>query len=278
MGNGALDVSEIGGERNFELDRSRTLDAKRTGNSPVGYGPTGRGGDDHNETVASAEHGAEVLNASRRTISDQSRRVEDTNGALHEHRNDTAIMQQELGKRIDDLTLDEVERFAPEGWISAVKSLRKQWGMHEDEFQHMLDNNKLYTPPPSQSSPSSGTAFVNNIVIGLVGSVGHFIIGGLNTLHTYGLHHLHSALDNRAEHQPLITVSNHRSVFDDPFLLGAILPYNVLFNSSQMRWGLCGVDICFRNRFYGAFLTLGHTLPIIRNGGVDQAQIGRAHV
>ena len=70
--------------------------------------------------------------------------------------------------------------------------------------------------------------------------------------------------------RPLLTVSNHMSMLDDPGLMGAILPY-WLFRPDQVRWSLCTEDIFFVGggkmapMFYG-----GNVLPLDRSGSLEQ--------
>jgi monolysocardiolipin acyltransferase len=70
----------------------------------------------------------------------------------------------------------------------------------------------------------------------------------------------------------LITVSNHASSLDDPALLAAISPYDVLLQPSRMRWSIATQDLVFPKgkTWIQAFMGAGQTLPIWRGGGIDQ--------
>ena len=48
--------------------------------------------------------------------------------------------------------------------------------------------------------------------------------------------------------QSIITVSNHRSMFDDPFLTSSLLPYNMSIMSKYLRYSLCAQEFCFNSR------------------------------
>ena len=45
---------------------------------------------------------------------------------------------------------------------------------------------------------------------------------------------------------PLITVSNHRSMLDDPFLMASVLPLQMSYQHRYLRWGICSqVYYCY---------------------------------
>jgi monolysocardiolipin acyltransferase len=73
--------------------------------------------------------------------------------------------------------------------------------------------------------------------------------------------------------RPLVTVSNHASTMDDPFLFCAILPWRFFATESThrgVRWTLCANDICHQNKLLSDFFRAGKTLPIVRGGGAEQ--------
>jgi hypothetical protein len=53
---------------------------------------------------------------------------------------------------------------------------------------------------------------------------------------------------HRESGQALLTVSNHRSMADDPGALSCILPYKVGINPKYVRWSLCAQDYCFNEK------------------------------
>lgn len=78
---------------------------------------------------------------------------------------------------------------------------------------------------------------------------------------------------SREKGVPLITVSNHRSVADDPLIMSCILPYHLNIQPRYLRYGLCSQEYCFNPKFpsvISAYIGLGHVLPIWRGGGIDQ--------
>ncbi|KAI5779747.1 hypothetical protein EDC01DRAFT_621083 [Geopyxis carbonaria] len=90
-----------------------------------------------------------------------------------------------------------------------------------------------------------------------------------------------SLLDARrsgADPRGLLTVSNHKSVVDDPLIWG-VLPPRYLFPASQVRHSLGSADICFASPLAGAFFALGNVHPTWRThqtpgrGGLWQPSI-----
>lgn len=78
---------------------------------------------------------------------------------------------------------------------------------------------------------------------------------------------------HRTKHQGLITVSNHTSTIDDPFIFSAITPWSFFYtehNHRRNRWSLCAKEICYKNRLLGNFFQSGKTLPIERGKGIEQ--------
>lgn len=154
---------------------------------------------------------------------------------------------------------------APPGWLEAVRSLPKVYGLTSLERKRIADKNQTFVQPPA---PGPGDSLASGIVIGIVGTLGRMLMRGLNTLHAYRMEVLFEAIERRSPDQGLVTISNHRSVADDPFMLGAMLPPRILWRPQVMRWGLCSVDICFQNPLLAHFVTIGKALPIMRGGGV----------
>jgi hypothetical protein len=58
-------------------------------------------------------------------------------------------------------------------------------------------------------------------------------------------------LDAVIHRQPgtaLLTVSNHRSMADDPGAMSCIIPYRLGINPKYVRWSLCAQDYCFNEK------------------------------
>eukprot|EP00172_Hildenbrandia_rubra_P003992 Plantae.Rhodophyta-Hildenbrandia_rubra.ctg731.p1 GENE.Plantae.Rhodophyta-Hildenbrandia_rubra.ctg731~~Plantae.Rhodophyta-Hildenbrandia_rubra.ctg731.p1 ORF type:complete len:378 (+),score=89.32 Plantae.Rhodophyta-Hildenbrandia_rubra.ctg731:457-1590(+) len=179
------------------------------------------------------------------------------------------VWMVERGNRVGlvEELVDVDDDVPPKGWEDAVKSFDKNWGMPECEVEQLVKNNAKYKPPPMAGEEDG---VMNMVVLGVVGSIGQVLIRGLNRAHSFGIEKLYDLVEHREKGEALLTVSNHRSVLDDPLFMAGILPQRILWNAKKMRWGLCGVDICFKNRLFGKFLTLGRTLPLIRKGSLSQ--------
>jgi monolysocardiolipin acyltransferase len=122
----------------------------------------------------------------------------------------------------------------------------------------------------------SGNSMLNALTLASVGIPSKLLMGSLERIHAYHLDRLHEAVTARPPNTPLLTVSNHKSVMDDPFLLAWLLPIRTLLHPSEMRYGLCAVDICFRSRWLNHFFTAGKVLPIRRGAGLNQPELYRA--
>ncbi|KAF2857292.1 hypothetical protein K470DRAFT_253562 [Piedraia hortae CBS 480.64] len=118
----------------------------------------------------------------------------------------------------------------------------------------------------------------STLVFATVGSLSRSFLYAFNHTQVYGLDPFLDLLDARAcsadRRRGLLTVSNHVSVLDDPLIWG-VLPYRYMVHPDNMRWSLASHDICFRNRVFNVFFSLGNTLPTHRiahspHGGLFQ--------
>ena len=112
------------------------------------------------------------------------------------------------------------------------------------------------------------------LAIGSVGSVSRLFIRGANRLTLHDEHHLHRSL-KRPAGKGLLSVSNHIATVDDPHLLASIVPMRTLLHgASEMRWGVCGDDVCFRpGTWLCRFADAAKVLPIRRGCGIWQPEL-----
>ena len=78
---------------------------------------------------------------------------------------------------------------------------------------------------------------------------------------------------HRDPDQGLITISNHRSLFDDPGIVSCLLPLHIAIQPKYNRWGICSQEYCFNDALPGiikGYLGAGQVLPICRGGGINQ--------
>lgn len=101
-------------------------------------------------------------------------------------------------------------------------------------------------------------------------------------MNTYGRYHIVDdpryeaflrAVLQRNSDRGLVTVSNHRSLFDDPGVLSCLLPLPVALRPEYNRWGICSQEYCFNDALPGivkGYIGAGQVLPIRRGAGIDQ--------
>lgn len=72
----------------------------------------------------------------------------------------------------------------------------------------------------------------------------------------------------RPKGTPLITISNHMSIVDDPFLWGQFRLQT--WDPAFCRWTLVAKDVCFVNKPLGWLFRLARCIPLDRKGGIHQ--------
>ncbi|KAK1659369.1 acyltransferase [Colletotrichum godetiae] len=116
------------------------------------------------------------------------------------------------------------------------------------------------------SEPSLPWRMASSAIMGLTGAISRAFLYSFHDVQTENQARFLEVLDKRRAETPergLITVSNHISVLDDPLIWGVLpLKYNMYCLSA--RWGLGAHDICFKNRAFKTFFTLGQVLPTYR--------------
>ena len=97
-----------------------------------------------------------------------------------------------------------------------------------------------------------------------------------NTLHTHGLPSLQQLVLSRPPGTALLTISNHTSTLDDPYIITTLLPFHQLLSAQHARHSWCAADICFKHGWYGVWFRLGQIFPVQRGGGLYQAGTSEA--
>lgn len=113
------------------------------------------------------------------------------------------------------------------------------------------------------------------IAVSFISAMCRILMGGYNRVEVVKDEHYKAMLRywrRRPSDVGLITLSNHVSSLDDPALLAAITPVDVLLQPSRMRWSIATQDLVFPKgkAWIHAFMGAGKTLPIYRGGGIDQ--------
>jgi hypothetical protein len=63
-------------------------------------------------------------------------------------------------------------------------------------------------------------------------------------------------------HNLILSVLTTETCFDDPGLMGGIVPWDVIANPRKMRWGICEQGICFgKGVMRQGFAGLGQVKP-----------------
>ena len=135
-------------------------------------------------------------------------------------------------------------------------------------------------PPPSTSyhwsnSPTLLTTLLRTTILTLVHGFCALHLRLATTLHTHNLPALQQLVLSRPPGHALLTVSNHTSTLDDPYVITALLPFTELL-SPRLRHSWCAADICFRREWYVPFFRLGRIFPVQRGGGLYQTGMTEA--
>ncbi|KAM0975063.1 N-acylphosphatidylethanolamine synthase-like [Malus sylvestris] len=112
------------------------------------------------------------------------------------------------------------------------------------------------------------------MVITAVGGLAKAVVSLLNSTTVHNADTLLRLVRSRPNGVPLVTVSNHMSTMDDPFLWGFKgFPST---DANLARWVLAAEDICFKNSVFSYFFRLGKCIPITRGGGIYQEHMNEA--
>ncbi|KAA0183364.1 hypothetical protein HAZT_HAZT001828 [Hyalella azteca] len=119
----------------------------------------------------------------------------------------------------------------------------------------------------------------SSAIVPIVGTLSKVWLCYLNSVTVHNGSTFSWWVNKRPRDQPLITVSNHHSCMDDPFLYDinkifpSILPWKSLWSAHLMRWSLAAHDIVFTTRSLNWFFSSGKCVPCIRGNGVFQASM-----
>mmetsp|Transcript_13334 Transcript_13334/g.23605 ORF Transcript_13334/g.23605 Transcript_13334/m.23605 type:complete len:278 (-) Transcript_13334:1282-2115(-) len=115
-----------------------------------------------------------------------------------------------------------------------------------------------------------------SFTMGLVSGFAKLVMNGLNTTNLHNYETFEKYFHDRGD-VGLLTVCNHTSMFDDPGVISALVPWeHFIFKQDNIRWAMCAKDVCFKNFFYKQFFLSGKTWPIERGKGVHQPVVSVA--
>lgn len=124
---------------------------------------------------------------------------------------------------------------------------------------------RQYTPPESLT-----TRVMERVVVGTLSTLARLFMRGLSSTTTYGAHHVQDAIEYRPASQGLITISNHASLYDDPFTVAMLMKPHWFWRTEHLRYTLCATNHCFRNAVLAQLFRWGRVLPVERGEGIDQ--------
>ncbi|GBG61250.1 hypothetical protein CBR_g19782 [Chara braunii] len=122
----------------------------------------------------------------------------------------------------------------------------------------------------TSEQPSLWMKAAQGFAVPVFGALSRIFMHGLNRTEVFDAHKLADAIWKRPQGQPLITVCNHVASMDDPLVLAALVPPDLLVHAWAMRWTLCATDRCFTNPVFSAFFQSAKVLPIVRGAGLEQ--------
>ncbi|XP_065674516.1 tafazzin isoform X4 [Hydra vulgaris] len=123
---------------------------------------------------------------------------------------------------------------------------------------------------------SLGFKLQSTFWISAVGCVGKILVDWCNRVTIYNRELFLNLIHDRPAGTPLITVSNHTSMFDDPGILATIMDLKALVNQRKMRWSMAAKEICFATCLTSYVSHHGKLIPIERGKGVYQDGVNYA--
>ncbi len=139
-------------------------------------------------------------------------------------------------------------------------------------------------PPPEPSASYHWTNNTSSTLTALLRTAVLLVVHGLcslhqrlaTTLHIHNAASLQALVCGRPHNTALLTLSNHTSTLDDPYILTALLPLREQLGAAG-RHSWCAADVCFsRGDAVGAVFRLGRVFPVWRGGGLHQLGMDEA--
>lgn len=173
----------------------------------------------------------------------------------------------------EECRVNEIRRMArPDDFEERIQQeLPKSSGFHPKDREHILKKQEKYF---FKYREGNGKTALNVVVVGLGAMLGKVYMNVMNTTTCFDAEKLTEQVflkpyGRREKGRGLLTVANHKSVVDDPFLLGALTPWYLPLRPRNVRWGTCASDMCFTHRAFEFAMRALKVLPVVRFHGID---------
>ena len=164
----------------------------------------------------------------------------------------------------------------PGTYMSFVQEMRES-GVPSGSVppRQVVESTSLEYPESLPLSFSRGVLFgtLGFVSMGfLYGTSKGVSISGIDVLerHLPGSRKIFASREDMKEKPPVITVSNHVSVLDEPVMMSVLSGPGRLLRPSTMRWTLCAQEITHVNDAFASFFGLAKGLPILRGASLYQ--------
>ena len=109
--------------------------------------------------------------------------------------------------------------------------------------------------------------YLNQVAVGLLFGV---LMRVFNSVKVNNIERLLKQVETpREDGRPLLSISNHQSMIDDPGLWSGILPWWRI-HPDKVRWSVCTEGVFFAIGWLTKFMGAGNVLPLDRSGSLNQ--------
>lgn len=91
-------------------------------------------------------------------------------------------------------------------------------------------------------------SFMSIAITTAISRVFLYIFGNYNIINDKNYYDFIKDVMSRDHKQPLITVSNHRSLLDDPLVFTGFLPFGLAIQPKYNRYSICAQEYCYNNK------------------------------
>lgn len=149
--------------------------------------------------------------------------------------------------------------------LPASSYVAYKYRLHHSSYYARHPNGFVDEPPPVPENAVEKalytlSRYITVYTIGQLSSIFHNLA---NKPEVLDRHKLDRFIAFSRNGQPLVTVSNHESMVDDPSGMSTMVPHSVRMSPYRMRWGACSEYQCYRRgEAFATMVTAGNTLPM----------------